>query len=314
VKIFFAGTPLFAVPVLSAVASEMKVCGVLTAPDKPQGRGKRLIPSPVKEEAVRLGLDIFQPEKLDEEFIEKVRNLSPDILVVAAYGKIFKESFLSIFPNGGINIHPSLLPQYRGPAPIPAMILAGDTIGGITIQRLALRMDAGDILEQKSFELTGTETTAFLTEFCSKIGAEMVIDVLAKMENGSIESRPQAENCATFCKFVKKEHGLIDWNESAAAIERKIRAYIPWPRAFTSYKGQKLAITEACICTTEVDAIKPVGSVMGVDKECGILVKTGNGILGLKRVQLETKSEADYKSFQNGHQDILTSTLGDDHA
>jgi methionyl-tRNA formyltransferase len=310
VKVFFAGTPVFAVPVLEEIARNFEVCGVLTALDKPQGRGKKLVFSPVKEKALELMLKVYQPASLDEQAIEEIVALSPDILAVAAYGKIFKESFLEIFPKGGINLHPSLLPKYRGPAPIPAMILAGDMECGITVQKLALKMDAGDILAQAKFRLAGHETTDSLTHTCSIEGAKMMADVLAKIESGTIESLPQDEGSATYCKLVRKEFGLIDWRDSAVSIERKIRAYYPWPRAFTFFAGQQLTISEACVAEKEKDATFSAGSVLGVDKQCGILVKTGMGILGVRRLQIQAKHEMDFQSFLNGNK-IVDRLLGE---
>jgi methionyl-tRNA formyltransferase len=286
-KVFFAGTPDFAIPVLEAVAKTMPICGVLTAPDKPQGRGKMLEFPPVKEKAIELGLHLLQPAILDDQLIEDVKTLQPDILVVAAYGKIFKENFLSLFPMGGINLHPSLLPLYRGPAPIPAVILAGDSGNGVTVQRLALKMDSGDILSQAQFPLTGNETTESLTRMSSEQGAAMVVDVLGKIESGTITGITQDNSKATYCKLIKKENGLIDWKNTAINIERQVRAYNPWPKAHTSFDGKTLSITSACIFPGSSDQDAQPGYVLGVDKQCGILVKTGMGILGVKRLQIQ---------------------------
>ncbi len=309
-NVLFAGTPDFAVPVLDAVSRSFPVCGVLTAIDKPQGRGKKLQVSPVKEKAIELGLTILQPAILDEKAIDDIKRLSPEILVVAAFGKIFKENFLSVFPKGGINLHPSLLPLYRGPAPIPAVILAGETETGITVQKLALRMDTGDILSQTRLRLEGTETTESLTKISSETGAEMVVNVLESIVSDTVRPIAQDESKATYCKLVKKEFGLLDWKNTAQYIERQIRAYYPWPKAFTSFDGRQLAVTEACLYNGKENSGNVPGFVLGVDKQCGILVQTGNGILGIKRLQIQTKQETDYRSFLNGHK-IVDHVLGE---
>jgi len=310
-KILFAGTPDIAVPALKAVHEHFPVCGVLTSPDQRAGRGNSLIFSAVKTAALDLYLPVLQPEKVDETFINQVKALKPDILVVAAYGKIFRENFLKLFPLGGINFHPSLLPEFRGPSPIPATILAGKTEGGVTIQQLALEMDAGDILLQEKVQLTGRETTESLTKAFALTGAGMLITVLNAIKAREINPLSQNHKLASYCKLIKKEQGLINWEEPAVIIERKIRAFYPWPAAFTFFLGKRLVIHEAILYSTDNTGtgIK-CGYVMDADKECGLLVNTGKGILGLKIVQLQTKKSMDFKSFLNGYKDIINYTLG----
>ncbi|MBN1697786.1 MAG: methionyl-tRNA formyltransferase [Spirochaetales bacterium] len=312
-RIFFAGTPQFSVPSLERLTSSgHTVCGVLTAPDKMAGRGNTVVSSPVKRFGLSKGLTVLTPMKLDEDFIESVRTLKPDILVVAAYGKIFKKEFLDVFPKGGINLHPSLLPRHRGPAPIPATIIAGDPTGGITVQKIALKMDSGDIFLQKEVPLEGTETAMELEGLFSQKGSRMLISVIDEIEAGTASSYVQDSEKATYCGLIKKEDGRVSWEEPASLIERKIRAYFPWPLAFTTFHGQHLVITRANIVHREEgkERMKP-GYILGWDKNAGILVQTGKGILGLLRLQLQSKKEMDFLSFLNGHRDMVNDYLGE---
>ncbi|MBN2534016.1 MAG: methionyl-tRNA formyltransferase [Spirochaetales bacterium] len=311
-RILFAGSPQFAVPSLELIHRHFDVCGVLTAPDKESGRGRKIIPCMVKQKALSLHLKVFDPVKLDNQEIDEIKKLKPDILVVAAYGKIFKENFISLFPMGGINIHPSLLPRFRGPSPIPAVLLAGDAETGVTIQRLALQMDRGNILLQVRTPVPPDATTLGLTGILSELSAVSVQKVLTFFSNNTIAETIQDENAATYCKLIKKEQGKIDWNESAVINERKVRAYFPWPRAYTTFRELLLVITRASVIDTipEKPDAKP-GMVTGVDENHGILVRTGDGILCISRLKLQTKREMDFKDFLNGHKDIINSRLGE---
>jgi methionyl-tRNA formyltransferase len=320
-KILFAGTPFFGVLPLKYIADKYSVCGVLTGPDKKGGRGNRIIVPPVKLAAEELGLKIFQPDKLDREFIGLIKSIHPDILVVAAYSKIFKEDFLNLFKSGGINLHPSLLPQLRGPSPIQAAILQGFKETGITIQRLALKMDAGDILEQFRFPLNGNETTESLLQYTSEKGALMLLNVLGRIKAGNEKAVEQDHNNATYCRLVKKADGCIKWEDSAIYIERMIRAYKPWPGVYTIFNGLKLSVISGGVLDRETAGIfsknpdfkdKTPGYVLGIDKNHGILVKTGNGIFYIEELQLQTKKAMNWKVFINGNKNIIGSELGGD--
>ncbi|RKX82640.1 MAG: methionyl-tRNA formyltransferase, partial [Spirochaetes bacterium] len=232
-RILFAGTPLFAVAPLEKINKNHFICGVLTSPDKPVGRKRKLTVSPVKRKAEELNLRVFQPDKINEEFYSTVKGLKADILVVVAFGKIFKRSFVDIFPRGGINLHPSLLPKYRGPSPIPAAILNGDSETGVTVQTLTDRVDSGDILGQLSYKLSGKETTGALAEILSEQGSRLIEDVLENIEKNNLLPAAQDESKATYCGKIKKEDGLILWDKSAVAIDRMVRAYAPWPGGYT---------------------------------------------------------------------------------
>ncbi|MFW5688077.1 MAG: methionyl-tRNA formyltransferase [Spirochaetota bacterium] len=309
-RVLFAGTPEIAVPSLDAIAaSGHTLAGVLTAPDRRKGRGKTVSFSPVKERALELGVPVVQPERLRTEAREEIGPIHPEVLACFAYGKLFGPRFLELFPVAALNVHPSLLPQYRGPAPIPAAILAGDRRTGVTIQDVALEMDAGDILAQATIPLSGTETTATLSDTAARVGAELLVDVLDRLAAGTAVRTPQNHAAATYTSLVEKTDGLIDWSDSAAHIERMVRAYTPWPHAYTGFGGERLAILEAAVAPGS--SLEPVpGRVARVDTSLGILVETGNGLLALRRLQLQSRKPLDWKSFLNGVHDFHEAVLG----
>jgi methionyl-tRNA formyltransferase len=315
-RILFAGSPALAVPAFERTAGLHHVAAVLTCCDQPVGRGGSVEASPVKKRALELGLQVLQPARLDAAAVEEVRALHADLLVVAAFGRIFRPEFLALFPMGGINVHPSLLPRFRGPSPVAAVILAGDAETGVTIQNIAQRFDTGDILAQRAVALTGAETTGSLTRDLAELGAELLAGVLRSLAPGSPpRGTPQDEARATYCSMVRKEDGVVDWSEPAAVIERKIRAYDPWPRAGTTWKGASLLLLKAAVYpgTFTSAAGAPAdtpGTVVAADRQRGILVRTGAGILSVERLQLQFKKPLDWRSFLNGHPDLVGVRLG----
>ena len=315
-RILFAGTPALAVPSLMKTAHAHEIVGVLTSPDQPSGRGRALVCSPVKEAASSLDLRVLQPEKLDEPFLETVRSLGPDVLVVAAYGKIFRSSFLALFPHGGINVHPSLLPWFRGPSPITAAILAGDPVTGVTIQKVARKFDTGDILAQERFPLKGDETTATLSAALASVGAELLSGVLGELASGKLpDARTQVESEATYCRTLQKEDGIVSWEEPAAVIERKVRAFDPWPRASTLLAGETLLLLKSHVYPGNLaeDSSRGErlpGEVLAADRDHGLLVRTGSGFLAVERLQLQFKKALDWRAFLNGHPAIVGTRLG----
>lgn len=311
-RILFAGTPEFALPSLQAIHEHSELVAVLTNPDRVSGRSRKLRQNPVKQYAEAVGVPVLQPERLDAAAREAVQEYAPDLLAVAAYGKIFGPKFLAIFAQGGINLHPSLLPRYRGPAPIPAAILSGDHESGISIQQIALEMDAGDILVQEPFPISPQSTTQNLSEYSARRGAELMLQAIDQLESGAIKPRPQNANHASYCRLIKKEDALINWQLSAADIERTVRAYLPWPLAHTHWEGRVLNILAAAPLESPRSSggdRKP-GRVLGVDKNRGILIETGEGILALQSLQLQARKVMDWRSFINGNQRIITSLLG----
>jgi methionyl-tRNA formyltransferase len=313
VKILFAGTPEIAVPSLRACAASHTVAGVLTNPDRAAGRGRSVSFPPVKEAALDLGLRVLQPEKPGAAFRETVLALAPEILVVFAYGRIFGPRFLECFPRGGVNVHPSLLPRYRGPSPIPAAILGGDSRTGITIQSLAPQMDAGDIILQESFPLTGKETTGSLTAAAAEKGAELLAKALNLIAEGKASRVPQDAAAASYCGLLTRQEAKIDWKAGAAHIERMIRAFDPWPGAWTDFKGAALRIlaAEALARPAGEETLSAPGTVTGVDTHRGILIQTGSGLLAVRGLQLQAKMAMDFASFMNGVRGCMGSVLGD---
>jgi methionyl-tRNA formyltransferase len=315
-RVLFAGTPALAVPSLMKAAHAHEVVGVLTSPDQPAGRGRSLVCSPVKEAAAKLNLAVLQPEKLDEPFLDTVKALGPDVLVVAAYGKIFRQSLLSLFPRGGINLHPSLLPRFRGPSPISAAILEGDRETGVSIQKVARKFDTGDILAQERFPLNGDETTAALSDALALLGAELLSGVLADLASGrEPAARVQEEAAATYCHSIKKEDGVLRWDEPADVIERKVRAFDPWPRASTRLAGETLLLLKSHLYPDTLAAQylrvgRVPGDVLAAERDHGLLVQTGRGILAVERLQLQFKKPLDWRSFLNGHPAVVGTRLG----
>lgn len=319
-KILFAGTPEIAVPTLEALlrSPDVEIVGVLTNPDRPVGRGNRVESSPVKRKALEVGLRVYQPEKLDETFFDVIRFLLPELLVVFAYGKIFSSHFLALFPKGGINIHPSLLPRWRGPSPIQASILNRDRETGFSIQLLAEKMDAGDILYRETILPSGKETSETMSRLFSQLCADATAEVVSHFDKFLENRTPQDESCATYCKKLRKEDGLIDWNASAVEIDAQVRACVPWPKAYTFFNDIELFLLEVAVFDSArlplslVEAASQAvgGAVFGFLKNDGFLVKTGDGILSVSVLQLKARKVLDASSFKNGSPEIIGSRLG----
>lgn len=320
-RVLFAGTPEIAVHSLARIHENFEVVGVLTSPDMKKGRGRRLVHSPVKEKALELGLRVIQPQRLRRNAREEIAVLEADILAVYAYGRIFGPKFLSLFPQGAVNVHPSLLPRYRGSAPITAPIVNGDEKTGVSVQTVEVEVDSGDILGKRVIPLDGTETTASLSERMATDGAELVVEVLEDIAAGTAVPEPQEESNVTVCRRLTKRDGEILWALPAEMIERMVRAYIPWPKAYTHWKGKYLSILESHLVPAERHTgVGPgvkyegeraaPGTIAGMDREDGILVQTGRGMLGITELQLEGKKPLHFEQFLNGNRDFLHAHLG----
>jgi len=326
-NVLFAGTPECAVPSLEAVARKHRIVAVLTNAPAPAGRSGTPLPTPIALAAERLkaegiiesGTPILTPEKITQDVRDAIAQSKPDIMACFAYGKIFGPKTLALFPLGAVNLHPSLLPRWRGSTPVPAAILAQDRETGITIQKMALEMDAGDVLVQKVIPLDGTETTESLLDWAAHEGAPLLVEVLNRYEAGPVEGTAQDGSQATFSAMLRKEDGKIDWSGSAASIDARIRAFSPWPGAFTLAGNNVLMLLKAHVYAGETGGepmtpgrvVRP-GTVAGTDKKEGILVQTGDGILALERLQWRTKKPLDWKSFMNGSRDFTSMVLGRD--
>jgi methionyl-tRNA formyltransferase len=309
-RVLFAGTPGIAVPSLRETARAHEVCAVLTTIDQPAGRGRALESSEVKRAALEAGLRVIEAERLDARVRDAVRELAPELLVVVAFGRIFRQPFLDLFPRGGVNVHPSLLPRHRGPSPIAAAILAGDLRTGVTVQRIALEVDAGDVYAQRALELDGAETTGSLTPILAEAGAGLLAEVLASIEAGTAAPVHQSGE-PTRCRLTAKEDGIVDWREPAALIERKVRAYDPWPRASTSWEGRSLLLLHTRLpAGTVVSASGAApGTVLGPSSD-GLAVQAGDGPLAIARLQPAFGRPMDWRAFLNGHPGITGARLG----
>lgn len=322
-NILYAGSPDISATVLEDLffltkeTSDFNIVGVLTNPPSAKGRHKELVKTEVAQTAIKYNIPVLEPEKLNADLREKVEALNPDILVCFAYGKIFGPKFMSLFSLGGINLHPSLLPKYRGCAPVPAAILNQETETGITVQKLALEMDSGDILLQTKIALDFTETSESLLNKAATQGGKLLFQVLQNIKAGKTEGQPQDSTKATYCEMLKKEDGLIDWTKSAKEICAKIRAFYPWPSSYTTYKDMQLKIHSAKeykdLANLSQEAIlvktKEPGTVFALDKKQGILIHTGDGILCVENLQLQAKKAMNYKDFLNGNKDFIGSKL-----
>jgi len=306
-RIVFMGTPAFAVPVLQALAQTTHhLVGVYTRPDKPAGRGNQLHPSPIKQLAQAHGLPIFQPTSLRQpEVIEHLRTLAPDVIIVAAFGLILPPEVLTIPPRGCINTHASLLPRHRGAAPITAAILAGDTETGVTLMQMDAGIDTGPILAQRAIPINDEDTTATLTEKLANLAAALLIEMLPRILAGAITPQPQDDSRATFAKMIRKEEGRIDWTQPAIEIARRVRAFNPWPSAYTFWKGTPLKILRAA--ASDFNTAAEPGRVIQWQKE--IAVATGKGALMLREVQLAGKRAMAIEEFVRGQRSFVGSLL-----
>lgn len=302
-KIVFFGTPQFAVPSLEALTKipNMEILAVVTQPDKPVGRKQILSPSPVKMTAKELGLKILQP-KNKEELKKLMKDYEADFFVVIAYGMLFPKEILSIPTYGCINIHASLLPKYRGASPIQEAILNGDKETGITFMDMDEKMDEGAAYLIKRIEILQSDNLESLTAKLSKLSGQLIPMVLIDIVSGLLIPLKQITKNATYCKKIKKEDGKIDWNKSADEINNMIKAYTPWPSAYTTLNGKKLQILDATIENSNDQSRKP-GTFIIDGKILKITTKTG--YLLPKKIQLEGKKEMDIISFVNGYKNLL---------
>lgn len=267
-RIVFMGTPDFAVGALEALAqSGHEIAAVVTQPDKPKGRGKMQQMTPVKETALRLGLPVFQPVRVrEEDFVEQMRELAPDVIVVSAFGQIIPGALLELPKYGCINIHASLLPRYRGAAPIQWAVIDGEAVSGVTIMRMDAGLDTGDMLARTEVPLTPDETGGSLFEKLCRAGAELLTETLPKLEAGTLVPEKQPEESPTpYARMIRKEDGRLDWTMDAAALERRIRGFNPWPSAYTSINGKTLKIWKAE--TADGGSEKEPGTVTAADKK-----------------------------------------------
>lgn len=305
VDVVFMGTPEFAVPTLKALIDAYRVTGVVTQPDRPAGRGNREpLPSPVKQVALAHGIPVFQPEKLRRpEAVETLRQWHADVYVVAAFGQILPQTVLDIPRHGCINVHASLLPRWRGAAPIQAAILHGDAQTGVTIMKMDVGLDTGPMLRAEAIDIAPDETGESLHDKLAELGARLLIPTLDDYLTGEFQPVPQPEAGVTVAPRIEKEQGRIDWAKSADEVDRQVRAYTPWPGTFTEWGGRTLKILSG----SSVQGRAEPGQV--VHNNGRIAVGTSFGLYALSRVQIAGKPAVDIQAFVNGYPDFVGSTL-----
>lgn len=302
------GTPQFAVPSLRSLIDTQEVVGVVTQPDRPAGRGRRLQSSPVKLVAQEAGIPLYQPRSLrSEESAGVLYDWQPDVIVVTAFGQILRPHVLELPPKGCLNVHASLLPRWRGASPIQHAILTGDNQTGITLMQMDEGLDTGPMYIQEATAITTADTAATLHDRLAALGADMLGQHLDDILWGQLQSQVQDESQTTYAPMIKKEDGRIDWNESASAIDRRIRAMTPWPGAFSKWEGQNLKILSAHPLP-ELSMGSQPGTVTLQDNE--LLVQTGDGVLALDQVQLAGKKALDAQAFVRGRPQFAGALLG----
>ncbi len=307
-RIVFMGTPAFAVPSLERLAESYEIATVVTQPDRPAGRKRRLAASPAKEAALRRGLQVWQPPTLrTPEAVARLHMLAPDLVVVVAFGQILRANVLEIPPHGCLNVHGSLLPRYRGAAPAVAAILAGETQTGITLMQMDEGMDTGPIIAQADCPIAPDDTTATLRERLSQLGANLLIETLPAWLAGEIAPRPQDDSQATYCGLVSKSDGRLDWKLSAEELARWVRAYFPWPTAFTDWQGKPLKVLRAAPLSDWRGEGQP-GQVIELGDGAGVV--TGESVLRLEKVQWAGKRAMAIKEFLRGQRGFVGSVLG----
>jgi methionyl-tRNA formyltransferase len=297
--IVFMGTPETAAATLVQLfQGPDPIVGVVTQPDRPAGRGQKKVSSPVRVVAESYNLPVVAPEKIrDPGFHTILKQWNPEIIVVVAFGRILPATILKAAPQGCINVHYSLLPKYRGAAPTAWTIINGEEKGGVTTMRLVEKMDAGPIFLQEEIPLAADETTASLQSKLTPVGARLLLETIRGLKEASLTPRPQEEAAATFAPIIKKEDGLVDWNQPAFSIERRVRGFNPWPSAYTHFRGKLLKIHRARVVST-IEAGQP-GEIIRADGG-GFWVATSSGVLGLEEVQLENKKRLGATEFTRG--------------
>lgn len=296
-RIVFMGTPDFALPALEALIASHDVCLVVTQPDKPSGRKKKLSPPPVKVMAVDAGIEVLQSKSArTPEFLARMKETEADVAVVVAYGKILPPEVLEAFPYGCINIHGSLLPKYRGAAPIQWAVIDGEEHTGISIMQLDEGMDTGPVFLRRTEPIFETDTAGSLFERLAPLGASAILEALQAIEAGTLQARPQSEAGASHAAMLKKQDGLVDWSLDARELASRIRGLDPWPGSFTPYEGGNLKLFGAVAC--EGDGAP--GTVLAYDDERGMVISCGSGAIQIADVQAPGKKRMAAAAFARG--------------
>lgn len=304
-KIVFMGTPDFAVPTLNALIDHHDVTGVVTQPDRPAGRGGKVRHSPIKQVALDHGIPVFQPAKIRKsDAIDNLRQFEADAYVVAAFGQILPQTVLDIPEYGSINVHASLLPRWRGAAPIHAAIRAGDHETGVTIMKMDAGLDTGPMLKARAIPIAPDETGQSLHDKLAALGGDLLIETLGGYFSGAIQPQPQPEDGVTYAPQIKKEEGEIDWAQDAVSIERLVRAFTPWPGTFTAFDGKMLKIHAGEAGSGDLTP----GKVAQEGER--VAIGTGDGVYYPMELQLAGKKSLPIDDFVRGRQDFIGAMLG----
>jgi len=299
VRVIFMGTPDIAVGTLRALALEHEVVLAVTQPDKPKGRGGKMQYTPVKEEALSLGIPVYQPKRIrDAACVEVLEKYHADVIIVIAFGQIIPKEILGMTPYGCINIHASLLPKYRGAAPIQWAVINGEKVSGVTTMQMDEGLDTGDILLEEEIVLDEKETGGSLCDKIAAAGARLCIKTLAAAQAGELVPKKQGKSPTEYARTLDKGMGNIRWTEPAVAIERLIRGLNPWPSAYTDWNGKVMKIWEADVCEGKTENAS--GTIVRVEKD-GFFVQTGEGLLKVKELQIPGKKRMDAGAFLRGY-------------
>ncbi len=307
-RVVFMGTPEFAVPTLQhLINSEYSVVGVVCQPDRPSGRGKKIQVGPVKTLALAQNIPVFQPEKMKApEFLETLRSWNPDVIVVAAFGRILPQIILDLPPKGCLNVHGSLLPKYRGAAPIQWAVINGERETGVTIMMMDAGLDTGAILEQAVMPISAEDTAGDVASRMAEMGGRLLVPTLQKWVAGSMTPRVQNESQSTLAPILKKEDGLLDWSQSASTLANRVRGLSPWPGGYTFVNGERWGIWRVQVSEKDEDLSSDnhhdlPGAIVGVTKQA-IHVQTGHGVLDLIDIQPANKKRMAVSQYVAGHQ------------
>lgn len=307
-KIVFMGTPDFAVPCLEVCHKMGQVVGVFTQPDRPKGRGKKLAPPPVKEKALAFGLEVFQPEKIKTaDAVTCLKALSPDLIIVVAYGQILSNEILALPPEGCINVHASLLPKLRGASPINWSIVTGEEKTGVTTMYMSQGLDEGDMLCKIEVEIGADTTAGQLHDLLMEKGSLVLEETIEKVKSGTVVRTPQDHGISNYAPILKREMGCVDWEKTAREISCLVRGFDPWPVAYTSYEGQTMKLFSPQV--GEGKGEKEPGTILSVDKK-GMLVQTGEGTLLIKDIQMPNGKRMAISSYILGNELVVGTILG----
>jgi methionyl-tRNA formyltransferase len=308
-RVAFFGTPILAKTCLAALHKAFEVVLVVTNPDRECGRGKRARPNPVKEYALEHGINVYHETEGGLNLVSILRSEGVELNVVVAYGRILQGEIIEGPAFGSVNLHASLLPKYRGPSPIAAAILNGEKKTGVTLQKMHRRMDAGAVIVQLEIQIGEHDTASDLLDKVMEVSPAFIVDGIQKFITGAVRPRPQDEASATYCALIRKQDGLINWGSRSERIVNEIRAYNPWPVAYTFLDGKHLRIYRAVKCEESFPTSARPGEIVDLRRGDGIVTVTGDGTIGILDLQLENKRKMGYREFACGCRELVGKVL-----